>query len=225
MTNLTELEKRLGYHFKNPALLELALTHASTGCGTDYQRLEFLGDRVLGLIMAEQLYALYPQESEGDLSKRHTALVRGETMTKAARALDVGAFMLISDSEKMAGGQNKQNILSDIMEAIIGAVFIDGGLENARNILMPLLASDIQTMKTPPRDPKTMLQEWAQAQNFGLPEYTLTARSGPDHEPDFTITVTINEKYKASASGPSKRLAEKEAAQILINELGIEEIT
>ncbi len=221
MMALTDLQKRLGYTFKNDALLKLALTHASAAA-CDYQRLEFLGDRVLGLLVAEQLYTLYPHEPEGDLSKRHTALVRGETLTKAAKTLDLGSVMLISDSEKLTGGQNNANILSDIMESIIGAVYLDGGLEAARAILIPLLAEYLEAMKVPPRDPKTILQEWTQAQNLGLPDYILSARSGPDHAPDFTITVSIaGGKYSASASGPSKRAAEKTAAQNLIEQLSI----
>jgi ribonuclease-3 len=220
MTNLRDLQKLLGYRFKDETLLTLALTHASAGGEADYQRLEFLGDRVLGLIVAERLYALYPNEPEGDLSKRHTALVRGETMTKAARAIDIGQFMVISDAEKTSGVQNNANILSDIMESVIGAVYLDGGLDAARNMLVPLLANDLEAMKAPPRDPKTILQEWTQSKDLGLPEYVLTSRSGPDHAPDFTVTVTVTGYPSATATGPSKRAAEKAAAQALIDALG-----
>jgi ribonuclease-3 len=221
MSMLDDFEKRLGYHFKNQDLLSVALTHASVDASTDYQRLEFLGDRVLGLIVADQLYKLYPQEPEGDLSKRHTALVCGETMTKAARLLDIGAVMFLSDSEKMTGGQNNANILSDIMESVIGAVYLDGGLEAARAVLAPLLNDDLAAMIAPPRDPKTALQEWVQARGLKLPEYRLTERSGPDHAPDFTITLYVEGRLPVSASGASKRVAEKAAAQKLIEQLGI----
>lgn len=221
MTTPVPLQDRLGYSFKNNDLLMTALTHASVGSDTDYERLEFLGDRVLGLIVAEALYALYPNEPEGDLSKRHTALVRGETMTQSARSIDLGAYIRVSESEKSSGGLNNPNILSDIMEAVIGAVYLDGGLEAARAVLTPLLADALSAMKGPPRDPKTTLQEWTQGQGLGLPEYEITARSGPDHAPDFTVTVTVAGKKPATASGPSKRAAEKSAAQAMIDQLGI----
>ncbi|NBX66940.1 MAG: ribonuclease III [Proteobacteria bacterium] len=220
MKSRDDFQKRLGYSFKNEVLLESALTHASAGGEADYQRLEFLGDRVLGLIVAECLYELFPNEPEGGLSKRHTALVRGETLAKAARSIDIGKAMVISDSEESGGGRVNTNILSDIMEAVIGAVYLDGGLDAARKILAPLLADEISALATPPRDPKTTLQEWSQAQGMGLPDYALIARDGPDHAPDFTVTVTINGKT-ATAKGASKRAAEKAAAQTLIDELGI----
>lgn len=215
-----DFQKRLGYSFKNEGLLDMALTHASAGGEADYQRLEFLGDRVLGLIVAECLYEMFPTEPEGGLSKRHTALVKGETLAKAARTLDIGSAMIISDAEEHGGGRLNANILSDIMEAVIGAAYLDGGLEAARGILGPLLADDISALATPPRDPKTTLQEWSQAQGIGLPEYALVARDGPDHAPDFTVTVRINGK-SATAKGATKRTAEKAAAQALIDELGI----
>lgn len=220
MTSLKDFQKRLGHRFKNEALLEMALTHASAGGEADYQRLEFLGDRVLGLIVAEGLYEIFPNEPEGDLSKRHTALVRGETLAKAARAIDVGSVMVISDAEESGGGRTNANILSDIMESVIGAVYLDGGLDAARKILAPLLADDMNSMSAPPRDPKTALQEWSQAQGLGLPEYVLVSREGPDHAPDFTVTVTVGGKT-ATAKGASKRAAEKAAAQSLIDAEGI----
>lgn len=221
MNARTTLQNRLGYTFKNEALLTLALTHASAGGYSDYQRLEFLGDRVLGLLVAEGLYALYPKEPEGDLSKRHTALVRGETMTDAARTLDIGPAIILSDAEVQSGGRDNPNILSDIMEAIIGAAYLDGGLDAARQILGPVLASHLRNMTAPPRDPKTILQEWTQGAGLGLPEYTLTERSGPDHAPEFTVTVKISNGKEATAIGASKRAAEKLAAQNLIDTLGI----
>lgn len=220
MKTLKDFQKKLGYRFKNEALLEVALTHASAGGEADYQRLEFLGDRVLGLIVAECLYELFPNEPEGGLSKRHTALVRGETLAKAAKIIDIGHAMIISDAEDHGGGRVNANILSDIMEAVIGAVYLDGGLDAARKILAPLLADDISALANPPRDPKTTLQEWSQAQGLGLPEYVLVSRDGPDHAPDFTVTVTVNGKT-ATAKGASKRAAEKAAAQTLMDELGI----
>lgn len=215
MSNQAEFLKRLNYKFKDETLLQTALTHASAG-GADYERLEFLGDRVLGLVVAEQLYALYPNEREGDLSKRHTALVRAETLARAARTLDIGTAMTISESERAGGGSDNENILSDIMEAVIGAVFLDGGMAEVQKILKPLLADDLNNMAGPPRDPKTALQEWAQARGLGLPEYVTTERKGPDHAPDFTITVTLPGHQPATGKGSSKRAAEKDAAQNLL---------
>lgn len=215
------LEQRLGYTFGDRALLDIALTHASAGARTDYQRLEFLGDRVLGLVVAERLYALYPDEPEGDLSRRHTALVRAETLARAARALDLGQAMILSESEEGSGGRGNENILSDIMEAVIGAVYLDGGLAAARALLLPLLDADIAAMAAPPRDPKTTLQEWTQAKGLGLPEYTLSDRTGPDHAPEFRVTLAVSKHEPVVATGPSKRAAEKAAAQAMIDKLGI----
>lgn len=216
MSKQAEFQDRLKYKFRDDTLLQTALTHASAG-GADYERLEFLGDRVLGLVVAEQLYALYPNEREGDLSKRHTALVRAETLARVARTLDIGTAMVLSESERGSGGFDNENILSDIMEAVIGAVFLDGGLDEVRKLLKPLLAEDLRTMAAPPRDAKTALQEWAQARNLGLPEYTTIERKGPDHAPDFTINVTIPGYPPATGKGSSKRAAEKDAAQKLLD--------
>ncbi|MCB1538400.1 MAG: ribonuclease III [Rhodospirillales bacterium] len=213
------LQTRLGYAFRDPSLLDLALTHASAPSavdGPDYERLEFLGDRVLGLIVAERLYALYPHEPEGDLSKRHTALVRAETLAAIARRIDIGAAMRLSDAEKAAGGAHNENILSDMLEAVIGAIFLDGGLDAARAALNPLLDADIAAMPAPPRDAKTALQEWAQAHGLGLPEYILVERAGPDHAPSFTLAVKLADGRTAQGTGPSKRAAEKQAAQSLL---------
>ncbi|HEY8964559.1 MAG TPA: ribonuclease III [Alphaproteobacteria bacterium] len=213
-----DLQQRLGYRFKDAALLTLALTHASAGTA-DYERLEFLGDRVLGLIVAECLYNLYPHEPEGDLSKRHTALVRGETLARAARSLKLGDDMILSAAERSSGGAENDNILSDVLEAVIGAVYLDGGLEKARDVLTPLIDGDLKSMAAPPRDSKTALQEWSQARNFGLPEYSLVERSGPDHAPEFIIRVSVHGLPAMEASGSSKRLAEKAAAQKMLDHL------
>lgn len=218
MTARDDLQKRIGYVFREADLLKIALTHSSAG-GADYERLEFLGDRVLGLIVAEKLYALYPDEAEGDLSKRHTALVRAETLARCARQLDIGTVVELSLAEKAGGGAKNENILSDVMEAVIGAVFLDGGLDAARAVLSPLVDNEVKNMPAPPRDSKTALQEYSQARELGLPEYILTSRTGPDHAPDFTVTVTVKGFPPATAAGSSKRAAEKAAAAILLDQL------
>ena len=218
MTTRDDLQKRLGYTFKNDDLIKIALTHASAG-GADYERLEFLGDRVVGLVVAEKLYALYPDEAEGDLSKRHTALVRAETLAICARKLDIGNAVELSNAEKAGGGAKNENILSDVMEAVLGAVYLDGGLEAARSVLGPLVDAEIENMPAPPRDSKTALQEYSQARDLGLPEYILTSRTGPDHAPDFTVTVTVKGFAPTTAKGASKRAAEKAAATLLLEQL------
>lgn len=216
---ISDLQKRLGYQFKDLSLLTLALTHASASGTADYERLEFLGDRVLGLIVAECLYGLYPNEPEGDLSKRHTALVRGETLARAARALNLGDDMILSAAERTSGGAENDNILSDVLEAVIGAVYLDAGLAEARAVLEPLIEGDLKAMAAPPRDSKTALQEWSQARNLGLPEYTLVERTGPDHAPAFIIRVTVHGLPTMDGTGSSKRLAEKAAAQKMLEHL------
>lgn len=218
---MTTLETRIGYRFKNKQLLAQALTHASAGEDADYERLEFLGDRVVNLIVAENLFALYPADTEGDLSKRHTALVRGETLARAARMLALGEFMALSDSERQTGGAENEHILADILEAVIGAVFIDGGLDAAQRVLEPLIEPDVRNMTAPPSDPKTTLQEWSQARSLGLPEYEVINRSGPDHAPDFEIAVRVHGYEPMSARGTSKRMAEKAAAQKMLEFLGV----
>lgn len=212
------LQARIGYTFRDADLLKRALTHSSAGVA-DYERLEFLGDRVLGLIVAEKLYALYPGEAEGDLSRRHTGLVRAETLAAAARKIGLGAVVELSSAEKAGGGAENENILSDVMEAVTGAVYLDGGLNAARALLAPLLDDVMKDMAAPPRDAKTALQEYSQARDLGLPEYVLTAREGPDHAPDFTVTVTVKGHAPATARGASKRAAEKAAAQALLDQL------
>lgn len=211
------LQQQLNYNFKNEDLLTLALTHASAEGTLDYERLEFLGDRVLGLISAEILYATYPNEPEGDLSRRHTALVRGETLARAARGLNLGEYLILSQAERLSGGADNDNILSDVMEAIIGAMYLDGGLSCVRDMLTPFITTDLQKMKTPPRDSKTALQEYSQSLGAGLPEYTLIERTGPDHAPNFVIKASIQGGKSAHGSGASKRAAEKQAASNLLD--------
>lgn len=213
------LQEKLGYFFEREDLLTLALTHSSAqDSDADYERLEFLGDRVLGLISAEILYAKFPNEPEGDLSRRHTALVRGETLARAARGLNLGEHLILSAAERQSGGADNDNILSDVMEAIIGAMYLDGGLESARSMLTPFINADLEAMAAPPRDPKTALQEYSQSLKHGLPEYTVLSRTGPDHAPVFVIRVAIP-GHAATGEGNSKRAAEKAAANALLAQL------
>lgn len=211
-------QDRLGYHLADKSLLERALTHASTG-DVNYERLEFLGDRVLGLVIADILYRTFPGEKEGILARRHSALACTGTLSQIARALDLPAIVKASESERASGGTLQENLMADCMEAVIGAVFLDSGYESCRGVITGLWGERIYTLSEPPLDPKTALQEWAQAHRLPVPEYTVTARSGPDHAPVFTVRVEVKGFPPAEASGPSRRAAEKEAATILHEKL------
>lgn len=220
------LEAVIGYAFRNPALMALALTHSSAGAsagasqkGVNYERLEFLGDRVLGLVVARMLYETFPIEPEGDLAKRLAALVQGTMLADIARSMNLGAHIKLSDSERAGGGALKDNLLADSLEALIGAVYLDGGLAPCETFIARLWADKITIMSAPPQHPKTALQEWAQARGMALPVYALASQSGPDHAPVFEIEVSIGSGQSARASGPSRQEAEKRAAQALLAKL------
>ncbi len=212
------LEQRLGHRFERPELLRRALTHSSmSGPGReDNQRLEFLGDRVLGLVMAEALLGEDRKASEGQLAPRFNALVRKEACAEVARDVDIGAALKLGRSEMMSGGRRKQALLGDAMEAVIAAVYLDGGFEVAREMILRLWGERVSTVQQDARDPKTSLQEWAQARGMTPPAYVETARSGPDHAPVFTIEVRLASGQKADATAGSKRKAEQEAAAALL---------
>jgi len=213
---LQNLQTCLGYHFKNTLLLERALTHSSTGAEKNYERLEFLGDRVIGLVIAHILWETFPDEAEGDLAKRHAALVQGETLAQLARLVELGDAMQISGAERLSGGAENDNILADGLESVLGAMFIDGGLENCERVIKKLWADILHIMKSPPQDSKTALQEWAQARGLGLPDYKVVSKEGPDHAPVFEISVTIEGYPSKSMKGTSRRKAEKEAASLML---------
>ncbi len=212
---------RIGYRFSNPALLHEALTHPSRSETTrpDNQRLEFLGDRVLGLVMAEALLKEDPEAKEGHLAPRFNALVRKEACAKVAQEIDIGAVMRFGRSEQMSGGRRKLAALGDGMEAVIAAVYLDGGFDAAQKMILRLWASQIASVETDARDSKTTLQEWAQARKLPPPTYIETARSGPDHAPVFEITAQLVDGRTAKGSAGSKRLAEQAAAKALLAQL------
>ena len=212
-------QDRLGYHFGNPELLQLALTHASAGGSTNYERLEFLGDRVLGVVIADLLYKMFPNENEGGLAKRHAALVCTETLAQIALMIDLPDIVIASHSERSAGGVAQENLLADCMEALIGAAYLDRGLQGCIELITPLWGDRMHTMQQPPMDSKTSLQEWAQARRLAVPVYALVEKTGPDHAPHFTVAVSVKGFDPASASGSSRRAAEKEAARILLERL------
>jgi len=219
LSGLQALSTRLGYDFRDPAFLRLALTHASAvGVASSgaYQRLEFLGDRVLGLVVAESLYLTCPQESEGELARRYNQLVHLDACAEAARAAGLGDHIIMSEAEAASGGTQKAAILADVCEAVLGAVFLDGGYEPARAVVHRLWGDQLSDPGEVPIDPKTALQEWAQGMKLALPDYIEIARSGPDHAPQFTIEVRVSGYAPARGSGASKRAAQEAAASALL---------
>jgi len=212
---------RLGHSFARPELLVRALTHSSIGSATrpDNQRLEFLGDRVLGLSMAEALFRADRAASEGQLAPRFNALVRKETCAAVAREIDLGAVLKLGRSEMMSGGRRKEALLGDAMEAVIAAVYLDGGFEVARALVLRLWGKRIDSVEEDARDAKTALQEWAQARGLPPPRYETLGREGPDHAPVFRIAVQLENGASEEASAGSKRLAEQTAAKALLQRL------
>lgn len=216
-----KLEARLGYRFADPDLLARALTHSSAispgkRVEHSYQRLEFLGDRVLGLVVADLLYRRLPKANEGELSRSLNSLVRKETCAAVARQLDLGSEMHLGESEARTGGANKDAILGDITEAVIGAIFCDGGLGQAYEVIERLFGEMIGHAGNVRADPKTTLQEWAQGRGLEPPRYAEKERTGPDHAPEFTIAVLLGDFPEITATGPSKKLAEHKAAEAFL---------
>lgn len=216
--DIAVFQDRIGYHFKNQLFLERALTHSSAG-DENYERLEFLGDRVLGLVIAEILYRCFPFEKEGSLARRLSALACTETLARIARDLDLPDIVISSASERAAGGTKQDNLLADCMEAIIGAIFLDQGYIACQEVVTALWGDRIYTLSQPPVDSKTALQEWAQARGLPVPLYEIIGREGPDHAPQFRIRVSVEGVEPEEAVGPSRRVAEKQAAQNLYDRL------
>lgn len=218
---LRAFEERIGHKFKRPDLLMRAVTHASMSSPTrqDNQRLEFLGDRVLGLVMSTALLEADKDATEGQLAPRFNALVRKETCAEVAREIDLGAVLKLGRSEMMSGGRRKQALLGDAMEAVIAAVYKDAGFESAQALILRLWGKRVSTVEEDARDPKTSLQEWAQARGQKPPSYTEVARSGPDHAPVFVIAVHLDDGRTAQAKAGSKRHAEQAAAKTLLDEV------
>jgi ribonuclease III len=223
----TALEDRVGYHFKDGALLDCALTHISGLKGArnragSYQRLEFLGDHVLGLVISDMLYRSYPKADEGELSRRLADLVRKETCAEIARTIDLGPAIRVGASEANAGARSRLAILADVCEAVIGAVYLDGGYKAAEELVVRLWQARMQATAQPLRDPKTVLQEWAQARGLPTPAYREIARSGPDHDPEFRVAVQLPAFAPAEGLGRSKRAAEQAAASAMLVREGVE---
>lgn len=217
------LESRVGHRFADPSLLARALTHSSlSGKGVrDLERLEFLGDRVLGLLTAEALWRRYPNLEEGDLAPRLNALVRKETCAKAAVALGLSDLIKMSAHEEASGGRRKKAILGDACEAFLGALYVDGGLDAARRAFDLFWTPNLEDLAKGHRDAKTALQEWSQNQRKGPPQYRVISSGGPAHAPAFEVEVSIDGYAAASGEGRSKRAAQMAAAEALLVREGV----
>lgn len=216
-----ELEKCLDYQFRNKDLIIEALTHKSYKKVFNNERLEFLGDAVLNLIVGEFLFNKFPSYAEGDLSKIRASLVNEQGFTKLALAINLGDYIYLSDAEDRNKGRKKPSILSDAFEAIMGAIYVESGLEVLKPIILRLLDENYDEINLDElfSDYKTALQEVTQA-NFGaIPVYKLESAIGPDHEKEFELSLWINDKHYATAKGKSKKLAQQSAAKIVLNQL------
>lgn len=216
---LRAFQDRIGYEFDQPELLVRALTHGSVSSPTrgDNQRLEFLGDRVLGLVMANALLDHDSSATEGQLAPRFNALVRKETCADVAREIGLGEVLKLGRSEMLSGGRRKQALLGDAIEAVIAAVYRDAGFDAAQDLILRLWGERISRVEADARDAKTSLQEWAQARGMAPPDYVEIGRKGPDHAPVFTISAKLSDGRTAQATAGSKRQAEQSAARALLD--------
>jgi ribonuclease-3 len=213
------VSEKLGYEPKNLRLFELALTHKSVGTGQDYERLEFLGDRVLGQVMAKTLYERHPDEPEGYLSKRYNVLVARETCADIGRELGVPAIVRLGKQAREDHATQRDNVLGDVVEALIGALLLDGGLEAAERFILRIWEPHLAGQRGAPEHPKSALQELAAARNGKPPVYEVVERTGAHHAPKFTIKVSVRGIGEASAEGSSKQDAETAAAAKLLSQL------
>ncbi|NQV83190.1 MAG: ribonuclease III [Rhodospirillales bacterium] len=221
MPDFGGLQEKLGHHFNNPDLLLQALTHSSATRkrGESNERLEFLGDRVLGLALAEMLLDSFPGEAEGKIAYRFSALARAESLARVAADIDLAPHIRLARGDEDIGGRDNPSILADCCEAVIAALYLDGGFEAGEKFVhqhwRPLMSEDL----SPPKDAKTMLQEWAQAKGLSLPVYRVTDSDGPAHAPHFTVEASVHEMRPATGQGPSKQIAEQAAAENLMDRI------
>ncbi len=219
------LEKTIGYRFKDSELLNRALTHISALSGgnraASYQRLEFLGDHVLGLVISDMLFRAFPKADEGELSRRLADLVRRESCADVARAIELGTALRLGASEANSGGRQRTAILADVCEALVGAVFLDGGYAASSGLVERLWGERMRAPVRPLRDSKTMLQEWAQARGLPTPSYREVERTGPHHDPEFRVAVALPNREPVEGLGRSKRAAEQAAAAAMLKREGV----
>lgn len=221
--SLEGFEATLGYRFADPELLRAALRHSSLAPAArgrkhreHFERLEFLGDRVVGLAVADLLLERFPEETEGDLARRHAALVSRDSLAALAEGIGLGAQLHLTRGEEETGGRSKPTVLADALEAVVGAIFRDGGLAPARAFVARLFEAKLDAPDRPPRDPKTALQEWAQGRGLPLPRYRTVSAEGPAHQPRFKVEVSVAGEPPAQAEGASKQAAERAAAAALL---------
>ncbi|PTW61324.1 RNAse III [Breoghania corrubedonensis] len=225
-TSLKRLERELGHEFSDRSLIIRALTHASAlpsarSATENYERLEFLGDRVLGLAVADMVFQTYPKAEEGELARRLNHLVKRETCAEVAAEMGLGEMMVIGESEAQSGGRSKVALLADMCESVLGALYRDAGWEAARRFIDNHWRGRMLAWSGNQRDAKTTLQEWVQGKGLATPNYKIAERSGPDHAPLFTVTVAVDGMDNGSGTGPSKRLAEQAAAEEVLRREGV----
>lgn len=222
---LDKLSQRLGYQFKDESLVHLALTHRSKS-GSNNERLEFLGDSILNFVIAEELYRRFDQAKEGKLSRLRAKIVKGTTLAEIAREKQLGDFLLLGSGELKSGGFRRESILADVVEALIGAIYLDSGMDVVQKHILDWFASrlDLLTLSDPIKDPKTRLQEYQQANKLSLPKYEVIKVTGATNEQLFTVACSVPECSEVvSAMGSSRRAAEQQAATELLIKLGLEE--
>jgi ribonuclease III len=224
-----DLETALGYRFREPGRLEEALTHSSMSGARGkrvrtYERLEFLGDRVLGLIVAHLLIERFPEDAEGALTQRQVAMVRRESLAAVAAGLDLGRWVRTSPSEAGAAAKRRPGMLADCCEAVIGAIYLDGGFSAAQDFVTRHWTPLIETVQTPPRDAKMALQEWAHSQALEPPAYNVVATMGPAHATTFTVEVTLAGRPSQLASAATKRAAERAAAAMMLERIAFDDV-
>ena len=212
------VREKLGHEVRDISLFELAFTHSSVG-GDSYERLEFLGDRVLGIVIANALYQRYPKEPEGYLSRRYNGLVDRETCANNGREIGVPALVRLGKQAREDGASQSDNVVGDVMEALIGALFLDGGMAAAEPFILKLWEPDLASQRRAPHHPKSALQELAAAKGCKPPEYEVVGRTGAHHAPKFTIRVSVRKLGEATAEGSSKQEAETAAAAALLSQL------
>ena len=213
------IRRQLGHRAKDLNLFELALTHSSVAGNQSYERLEFLGDRVLGLVIAQALYARYPTEPEGSLSKRYNGLVDRSTCAENGREIGVPAFIRLGKQAREDGASQSDNVVGDVMEALIGALYLDGGFKAAERFILRMWEPDLEVQRRAPQHPKSSLQELAAARNLRPPVYEVVSRTGAHHAPKFTIRVSVPNLGEATAEGTSKQEAETAAAAALLSQV------
>ncbi len=221
------IAKSLGHEFNDESLLREALTHSSVGgrskgqaqATKNNERLEFLGDRVLGLVVADLLIETYPDDAEGDLARRHSALVNAETLKSIAQEIGIGDWLIVAPGEHETGGRSRTAIQANCCEALIGALFLDGGFEVAKQFIVQNWLEPVRAMDQPPQDAKTALQELGHVMGSSPPCYRVVSQTGPAHAPEFEIEVSMGPLGRETARGSSKRVAEREAAKLLLEQL------